>query len=494
MSTGFRFDVLVDKWVPLEEGGQVRLASFRDLLTGAADARDLLHPRDDLRFFSRMLLSALTQALVPARDTRELRERIERPLAARSVDPVLEEARQDFELLGRNAFLQGDASADGEEATSQLFLDVPSGSNHVLFRPPRRYDGVCAACAVPAVYGIQAFSPSAGRGKSPGVRGSPPVTTLVWQPSVRRSIWANTLTEKGAEAVSYPPDGPRPWRPAQKILTGERIGLLQGLFWQPRSFVLRANGDGACSVCGREGARLHVRGFAAKSKVEGGFFPHPYSPSYERLGQAGPIERHFVHLRSDRPAWVGLADLLTNTAGGDGPRRRMYHAAPVVHQWLEQLQQSQVTLLVFCYSTDKAKILSRFAETFPLSLQLPAFVPQLRWIVERAEEVLFELRRALRRAHSKRREDKGGFWLSDAESAFWQRSERPFWDAIAPAEKGQGGRSQFLRALTATARELFREHTEASALDNTKQALIAAAQRSLSWRLRKLEGTEVARV
>jgi hypothetical protein len=73
VSTGFRFDVLVDKWVPLEEGGQVRLASFRDLLTGAADARDLLHPRDDLRFFSRMLLSALTQALVPARDTRELR-------------------------------------------------------------------------------------------------------------------------------------------------------------------------------------------------------------------------------------------------------------------------------------------------------------------------------------------------------------------------------------------------------------------------------------
>src|SRR2546426_3826852 len=356
VSTGLRFNVLFDEWVPLEEGGQVRLASLRDLLTGAADARDLLHPRDDLRFFSRMLLSALTQALVPARDTRELRERMERPLAARAVDPVLEETRQDFELLGRNAFLQDDASADAEEATSQLFLDVPSGSNHILFRPARRYDGMCPPCAVPAVYGIQAFSPSAGRGKSPGVRGSPPVTTLVWQPSVRRSIWANTLASTSVEAINYPKDGPRPWRPAQKIAAGERIGLLQGLFWQPRSLTLRVTDQGPCSICGRPGVRLQVRGFAAKSKVEGGFFPHPHSPFYERLGKAGPIERRFVHLRSDRPAWMGLADLLSDTAGGDGPRRRMYHAAPVVHQWLEQLQQSQVTLLVFSYSTNKAKI------------------------------------------------------------------------------------------------------------------------------------------
>ena len=59
---GVRFNVLTDPWIPLDIGGQARLASYAELLTGDADAAELLHPRDDFRIFGRMLLSALTQA------------------------------------------------------------------------------------------------------------------------------------------------------------------------------------------------------------------------------------------------------------------------------------------------------------------------------------------------------------------------------------------------------------------------------------------------
>lgn len=59
------FNVLTDPWGPLDDGaGRPARASCVELICGGRDAADLVHPRDDERSFSRMLLSALTQALL----------------------------------------------------------------------------------------------------------------------------------------------------------------------------------------------------------------------------------------------------------------------------------------------------------------------------------------------------------------------------------------------------------------------------------------------
>src|SRR5262245_51389676 len=131
-----KFNVLTDPWIPLDGGSRVRLTSYPDLMTGAADAEELLHVRDDFRFFARMLLSALTQALSPARDVHELHERLERPLPAATVEAVIARVHRDFELVGKGAFLQATVGSRAENETSRLVLDAPSGSNHLLFRHP----------------------------------------------------------------------------------------------------------------------------------------------------------------------------------------------------------------------------------------------------------------------------------------------------------------------------------------------------------------------
>lgn len=473
-----RFNVLTDRWIPLREGEGVRHASYAELMTGERDAEELVHPREDFRVFALMLLSALTQALLPATDTKELRARLAEPLPRKVVDEAIARVAQDFELLGDAPFLQ-DPSASGEDNdTSLLLLDVSQTSGIPLKRPLEPHDALCARCAALALYGIQSFAAAGGRGYSPGVRGSPPATTLVWQPSVRATVWANTLAHATALS-SYPPDPPRPWASGREQLPGDRIGLVQGLFWQPRTLRYVEAPEGPCCTCGAVGARVAARGFAARSRVAGGFFAHPHSPTQLVKG-----EPRALHLPTDRPSWTAMADMLTvarSTHAGKVDRESL--AAPVVVQWLEGLKNRDVRLMVFSYETEsgQAKLLGRFSEAWSVCMTSRDLdlLADLRGLVEQAEGAVSSLRFALRRAHSERREDKGGYWPDDAAAAFWQATEPAFWEAKAAFERDQDPGLPFARHLHRTALELFDHHTEPSCFDNTHQRLVAQARTGL---------------
>jgi hypothetical protein len=190
--------------------------------------------------------------------------------------------------------------------------------------------------------------------------------------------------------------------------------------------------------------------------------------------------------RSTTPAGYD-DDLLSGVRGGAGGPEKVIHAAPVVDQWISRLRRTDMTLLVLCYSARQAKILTRFVEGFPLSLQRPDIARDLRTLIGAAEEAFEALRRALRRAHSARAKNQGGFWLREAESAFWQRTEAPFWTALDVATRGDDEwRSAFYGALRSTAMSLFEQHTDPAALDNGKQSLIASARAGLAVRLYRM--------
>jgi len=223
MNDTFNFNVLTDPWIPLDDGTG-NPASFIGLIMGHRDAPDLIHPRDDCRFFARMLLSALAQALFPAKDATELRTRIETPLPKEQVLERVEEVRRDFELanvempwmLGPQ--LPGDTSSDNE--TARLFLDVPRNTKHLLFWPGHRHDGMCCGCAVVIVSGLQAFATPDGStpmrdesgrtikvGFGSSISEGPRITTLVVDPrSVRKSVWLNTLSSESAQRPNMDTD------------------------------------------------------------------------------------------------------------------------------------------------------------------------------------------------------------------------------------------------------------------------------------------------
>ena len=67
------FNALTDAWLPLLQGdGTTLWASPVEVLSGEKDGVDLDYPRDDFRVYARLLLSALVQALLPAKTKEEL--------------------------------------------------------------------------------------------------------------------------------------------------------------------------------------------------------------------------------------------------------------------------------------------------------------------------------------------------------------------------------------------------------------------------------------
>lgn len=491
-----RFNVLTDPWIPLDVDGRAQHVSYVELLTGEHDAADLIHPRDDVRFYVRMLLSALTQALFPAKDAKELRKRIAEPLSRTLIEDRIERVKGDFELVGKGAFLQSAETSARENATPQLFFDA----RHDLFRQAHAYEAICLRCGPVVLYGVHAFATAGGRGYSPGVRGAPPITTLVKLESVRRTSWANTLSEEERIRMAYAQDPPCPWSTAQAEKGGETIGLVEGLFWQPRAVQLVAADEGACCACGESGPRILAAGYAAKSKVAGGNYRHPWSPAWEDTSPKSKRPWSFRNFRSDRPAWTGFSDLVSDSRGSGKRNERLARPAPVVRQWVERLAPgaSGASLLVLDYAADKARILGRVSESFPLSNRItdPDFADYVRSLVARAEGTFRQLEDALlsaRRKPSPNQKGKGskakGYWLPDANAAFWQRTEGPFWSAFdAYLAEDADEDARFADSLRRTAFAIFDEHTSSSASDPQWLAHIVRARRGLAQGLARVLG------
>ena len=493
------FNVLTDRWIPLAGDGE--LASYVELLTEEErDAPDLVHPRDDCRFFARMLLSALTQALFPTANAKELRERIsqrlEKDVVLRAVEAV---HLDDFELLGVNdPWMQSPGEAkSGANETRRVLLDV---DKHLLFRPAVRPDALCAPCAVPIVYGLQAFVPMGGTGYPQNVRGAPPTTTLVRLATVRESTWANTLHSQRASSIVYGKDPERPWRCHAIEKDGASIGLVEGLFWKPRALRLVETSASSCFACGQSDTRLYkVVGFAKRQRRDGDeLYRHPMTPCRLRRTKT-TTTLEFARLQSDRPMWTALADWIS-TVEGDADASL---PAPVVAQWTEELARpsDKTSLLVLDYGTKQMSVLHRFVEESPLSLRLTNrdVIDAVRARIGEAEGALDALKTACVRVHMKTRPSESAKlgrarkararkeWelMHDATAAFWQSTEPAFWrtyDAVVDEENSAqiAAEDAFRKSLRNTALELFDVHAAASIADPSRVAVLAEVRVALA--------------
>src|SRR5687767_11530543 len=102
-----QFNALTHAWLPLlQENGSTVWASPVEVLCGETDGIDLDYPRDDFRVYARLLLSALVQALLPAKNKEELKARLATSLDRREVEAKIAPFLSDFDLFGPTPFLQ----------------------------------------------------------------------------------------------------------------------------------------------------------------------------------------------------------------------------------------------------------------------------------------------------------------------------------------------------------------------------------------------------
>lgn len=490
--TEFRFNALTDAWLPLiQESGATLWASPVEVLCEEKDGADLDYPRDDFRFYARLLLSALVQALFPAKTKGELKQRLNTPMNRTVVEARLRPVLRDFDLFGPKPFLQiapqrADQAKEGGAAPF-VFGEAD------LYQPRVRVEAISIPVAVVTLFIEHTYAGGAGRGYGAGPAGQPGAMTLVDPGSVRRAAWANTLT-LDAVKLKYADDEDRPWsnakRPARPRAS---IGLLGGLFFQPRAVWLIPAGEGRCSFTGQTSTLVRISPLLPKSELTKkpskgeDVWQHPCAPLAVNSQGIGAIR-----LNAERPAWTGLAQLLDPLSKSKTRSKHPLEGpAPVLIQWKTLgFRGKRPRLLVLDFERDKANVKRRFFEAFPLTddlLRKPDAVDRLRMLVSDAQEVEHALMRALVHAHDSRR--LGGLALADARTSFWTASERPFlaWlAAVVAIDDGNGNwelannkQGQMLNALRTTALSIFDAHAALSEFDPRKQERIARARRRL---------------
>jgi hypothetical protein len=200
-----------------------------------------------------------------------------------------------------------------------------------------------------------------------------------------------------------------------------------------------------------------------------------------------------IRLNAERPAWTGLAQLLSPLSKG---KAKIAHPlegpAAVLTQWRKLDQKTKgLRLIVLDFDRDKANVKRRFFEAFLLSESLAGkaeIIEMLRVLSSDAQNIEHALTKALTRAHDDRK--LGGLALADARSSYWRTSEAPFlaWLASGVAvdegtDAGWGELQQsgavVLNLLRRTAIGIFNAHAELSEFDPRKQQRVAKARRFL---------------
>lgn len=500
-----RFNVLFDRWIPVWTGDRRTLVSLEDVLCGAVESSaDVVHSRDELRVFTHGLMSALVQALFEPADSSALERRLDEPMSREEYSARAKSVSEDFELLGEPGWMQWGERTD-EDVTADLLHEFSETYRPALCRNVMAEGGLCVSCATAALYGFQAWAPAGGRGISPGVRGSPPLTTLVRGANLRQTTWANVYVTRGAYE-RYAKDDARPWAlgPERRSKDGKsweqyrkpasEIGLVEGLFWKPRAVRLAPAEDGECAVCAVFAPRVRVCAFRAGAKKEDGYFAHPWTPSRTDKG-----ERRTQHVATDKPVWTGLADMLSLVrpgssksaeAGGEATL-----AAPTVTQWSWLNRPEGLSLLVFAYRFDNASMEGRFFQSFPAIKRWATtdFVNGARSAVSYAEEVLNALLYALRRAYSDRQKSTASYFPHDAQQQFWRETEPVFWRYVRALDSEDGLPSPIVPELASIARGIFFALTEPAALEAKHQQLVVRAQQGLNRALRAVADKESPR-
>lgn len=487
-----QFNALTDPWLPLlQSDGSTIQASPVEVLCGEKDGADLDYPRDDFRVYARLLLSALVQALFPARNKRELKLRLDIPLARQQVEARIKPVLGDFDLFGPTPFLQ--IAPPNEPPTTGGAAPFVFGPADI-YLPAVAVGPISIPIALVAIFIEQTYAGGAGRGYGAGPGGQPGAFTLIDAGSVRSTAWANTLT---LEAVTgkYAPDTEPAWSNAKRLAKPRAsIGIVEGLFFQPRGIWLIPVGPGICSFSGSSATLVRLSPILPKSELTKkpskgeDIWVHPCAPlAVNSQGIAA------IRLNAERPAWTGLAQLLAPLSKG---KAKIVHPlegpAPVLTQWkaLDHRAKS-LRLIVLDFDRDKANVKRRFFEAFPLSNDLvekPDVVDLLRVLIKETQETEYALGKALTSAHDDRK--LGGLALADARSSFWATSEAPFFDWLAAVVSLDGdtdagwdqvhqSSDAMLNTLRRTAISIFNAHAELSEFDPRKQERVAKARRSL---------------
>ena len=392
-------NLLSDPWIPALRNGQS--VAIRPDQIAEPGVSGLAWPRADFNLACLELLIGLVSMADPPKDEADWLARLDRPDAKR-LREALAPFSPYFTLAGNGPrFLQDldaferAAKPSDVEPVDRLYIDSAGGAtvskNADLMVKRDRFAALSPAEAAMALYTLQAFAPTGGRGNRTSMRGGGPMTTLVRpldegeaQSPLWRSVFANMLF--GTPLAAWEAERALPWlRPTRtsekgQIATPEITHPLEAFFGMPRRLRLVFENGRVVGVVQRPYGTKYAQ------------WEHPLTPYY-RQKEDDPAWLP-VHPKAGRLSYRNWLGVTIRSAGdGNGTRR----PARVVREYGVRLRPPDFELLVGGWAMDNMKPVDFSLDTYPGFPELDGNAEgRVRQLVEASNSASGALREALK--------------------------------------------------------------------------------------------------
>ncbi|MEW6380587.1 MAG: type I-E CRISPR-associated protein Cse1/CasA [bacterium] len=486
-------NLLIDPWIPVLHQGRFQHVTLKDVLCQDADWQ-LCSFRDDMELAALQLVICLVQVIFPPDSHKEVRQRLATPMDEEEFSLRVSKYLDMFVLdHPKHPFMQT-RGVKAKESTPMQKLFI--GYDRSFFNDPDEISRACPACVAVALFNQASNCPSFGGGFKGSLRGSAPLTTLVYGESLRSTIWRNILSRNTGDQQSMSSlDGNNQpgWVDqikSQEVIYPHKIGLLRGLFWQPAHVEVEwQNSKSQCQACNQVTHKLAIGFKKEKFKYEiQGIWLHPHSPREWKLAK-GTREEKYASFTTTAPAWTQLNTFLTEREIGSAkagqPAKAGYVPSAVVSQFRKVFFGEEINLIVGGYRVNQASVLQRRHEMFNLPAGWTENMDKVEELIALGLKVKDELRKKLF-GFAKKVHVPG--LPSQAEERFYQSSEPLIHKTLRTMKWQEGERikADLLEQLSSLARQIFEEVTQSYRHDPKMIRAFALSRRSLNSALNKL--------
>ncbi len=498
------WNLLRDRWIPvrLAGGGAARVGPWEVCLP---EVLAVDPPRPDFAgALLEFLIGLLSTAAMPADDD-AWEDWLDRPPGPGELKARLAPLEPYFNVLGDRPCFMQDLTLEPGPARDHLpaaglFIESPGdktlSDNTDFFIKRGGVERLCPHCAALALYTLQTYSPSGGKGHRTSLRGGGPLTTLLTGPDLWRTLWKNVLP---ADAPGMQPapsadklaGGVFPWaaatRTSEKASPTEQtlpqdVHPLQMFWGMPRRILLLSETleqEAACDLCAtrtRTVVECYVtRPYGTNYK---GPWEHPLTP-YRSQGPEEPALS--LKGRSDGARykhWLGLV------LGDPDDAKRPVRPALCVAQYRRARPGGDGAVqrvLAFGFDMDNAKARQWSEGEYPFYLAPEGQDETFRMEAERWVRAADQARRSLVGGIKEAlfgegaKADLDKTLLENTAVRFWAATEQPFYGLVqrlagllresagSTLEQRMDLRREWTKALLGQAVELFHRDVEQEA-------------------------------
>lgn len=525
-------NLITDAWIPVRrKSGKVeRIAPWQITEGKGEDVIIVLAaPRPDFNGALIQFLIGLLQTICAPKNPHEWRKWFQQPPGPEELRKSFEPIVYAFDLDGEGPrFMQETDLKNSKKAKMQpityLLIDAPTDNtikdNIDLFvkrtSQTKTDDSVifCLPCAAAALFTIQTFAPSGGGGgggKFTSLRGGGPLSTIVVENTLWKTLWLNVMEMSYFSSnKNYPIEHTFPWLQPGKFIRSkkgraiisEEMDPLHVYWGMPRRVffdIKYGEIEKQCFVCGcmtnkysgnYKDLTMGISYFvgSGKNKKPSWVYPlHPLSPYF--IDKDGtPTAIH------PQPGGIGYRHWLGLVQSDQGNKGKRQPASVVENFILER--RRDLRLWAFGYDMDNMKARCWYDSTMPLVLADDTIRKFYEFhtaaLVNGAQYVSRQTRAQIKKALFKQRTDVKGD-LSFIESRFWQETEGDFFDYLSKLRDALNRGDDVVpilegwhKCLSGMAETIFNDVSQTGAFDAADPKRIALAWRDLQKSIKKL--------